>query len=165
MAQAFFAFSGGFAVALVIGAIARMLLGLKLNLYFIHREPGTHKVTSSSLIPITAPNRKSSIVRSLREGRWREDQDLQLGDYQGRHFTFRIGYHFWYRFYLILETPNPKLTPRGDACVKLGSRTLKQGKRYPLRSGARLQTGDRAFEIHVTPAQLEDKFHRELSAA
>lgn len=159
------AFLGGFGVALIAGAATRILIGMRLNLYFIHREPGTHTSPEASLIPITEPHRKVSLSKTLLQGRWRENQELILGDYSNHAFPFRVGFHLWYRYYLVLLAPNLPDSPGAKPSVKLDNKYLRPGRRYPLRTGMRLSTGDREFTVYVSPVSQDTRFARDLSKA
>lgn len=154
-AQTGLALGLGIAAALGIGTLRRMTRGLQLNLYLVHQEDGTTDRSHQSITPVTAPYRRTSVWRSLRQGRWREDQSLRLGDYAGKFFELRVGYSLLRHYYVVAETNG----------IKLNRRKLEKGRRVFLQNGDRMATGDRSFEIRITPDQLEVRFSRELSQA
>lgn len=144
-------FIGGLLFALAVGAALRILLGMRLNLFLVNHDTA---VGDQSVIPITTELKKSSIFRSLRLGNWREDVEITLMDYQNQSFSFRIGFHIWNRFWAELS--------RSDGNAKLGHDKLVTGKRMKLRTGARLEIGDRSFFVLVTPQQMSPDLHKDL---
>lgn len=154
-AQTWPALGLGVFAAFTFGILRRLTRGLKLNLYLVHQEQGTTDRAHQSITPITAPYRRASLWRSLREGRWRENQSLQLGDYAGKFYTFRVGYTLLRHYYIVAESPG----------IKLNRKKLEKGRRTFLQNGDQLSTGNRVFEMRITPEQLEVRFSRELSQA
>jgi len=144
-------FGSGLSVALVIGAIVRILVGMKLNLFLVNHDSA---VKDQSLIPVTTEGKKASFFRTLFKGNWREDVDITLLDYSGHTYHYRIGYHLWWRFYLVMEAEQ-----EGSL---LNGKTMRPGKRHLLRTGSKLTTGDRAFFVLVTPNQARLDMHKEL---
>lgn len=154
-AQTSAALVGGVLTAVAAGILRRTVRGLSLNLYLVHQEEGTIDREDQSLIPVTAPYRRKGLWSNLRQGRWREDQSLQLGDYSGKFFELRVGYSLLRHYYVVAESNG----------IKLNRRKLEKKRRAYLHNGDRLTTGDRKFEIRITPQQLEVRFSHELSRA
>ena len=148
-------FAGGIILALGLASLIRVLLGVRLNLYFVHRGNGPE---DQMLLAVTAPHKKSSIWKSLTEGRWRENIELTLGDHSGRDYRLLVRFGLWHRFHIqILD---------GDlAHARLDKKKVEKDRSYFLREGQRLKLGDREFIVHVTPSQMEKRFHRDFSAA
>ena len=148
-------FAIGVISSLLIGALIRVFIGLRMNLYLVSQDSPIH---DQALIPITAEGKKNSRLRSLLRGSWKEDIDITLIDHGGHAYTYRIGYSLWRRYYLILLSQNlfTGLTAENPQAL-LGGTVLLTGKRYPLRTGMTLQNGDRAFQVMVTPGQVRRK--------
>lgn len=147
-------FASGLGVALAVGAVIRVLVGMKLNLFLVNHDSA---VKDQSLIPVTTEGKKASFLRTLIRRNWKEDVDITLLDYSGHTYHYRIGYHLWWRFYLVMEGDTEGST--------LDGRPVHPGKRHLLRTGAKLVTGDRAFYVLVTPNQLRPDMHKELDRA
>lgn len=144
-------FLTGLGTAIAAGMLVRVLLGMRLNLFFINPES---KIQDQMLIPITTENKKRSILRSLKLGNWRENVDITLLDLEDRPHTFQIGFHIWNRFHLTLLD--------GPEGTDLNRRPLRPGKRYKLRTGDKLRVGNRVFTVLVSPGQLKPELHKEL---
>lgn len=144
-------FGTGLAMALALGSLARVLLGMKLNLFLVNHDSA---VQDQTMIPVTTEGKKTSFIRTLLNGLWREDVDITLTDYSSASFRYRVGYHLWWRFYLVMAEG-------GDGSA-IDGRPVLPGKRYLLRTGARLKVGDRVFYVLVTPTQMKSDLHKEL---
>ena len=156
-------FVAGFVIVLGIGVLARLLVGLRLNLYLLNREQlwsfkegvPSREAVEQSIIPITAEAKKTSLLRTITKRKWVEDVDITLLDDQGRSYTYRIGFHPWFRFHVVLKQAQ-------DADTAVNGLKLKAGRVHPLRTGDVLKVGDRQFAILVTPSPMSPELHREL---
>lgn len=151
-------FAAGLVSAFAAGTALRLLGGMRLNLYLVNRDS---PLRDQAIIPITEELRRSSLVRSLRQRRWKENVDITLMDYHDQSYTFRIGYDLWKRYYLeVLDEP------AGDeAAARINGKPLAPGKRYSLRTGMKLSAGDRLFAVLVTPKSAAPAVHREFVSA
>lgn len=158
-----FSFLAGFAFVLAVGVGLRILIGLKLNLYFLNREQlwafkdgvPAREAIEQSIIPITAEAKKTSLWRTISKRKWLEDVDVTLLDDHGRSYTYSIGFHPWFRFYVALKQSK-------DTETALNGSKLQTGRQHPLRTGDVLKVGDRQFSILITPSQISPDLHREL---
>jgi hypothetical protein len=132
------------ALSLVSLTLFRVWAGLRLSLYLLNDDS---IVRDQVLIPVTFSGRKRSIVQCLREGRWKDDVELTLMDYQSRAYKVRVTYGLWRRFRLEFRG--------GPAGLKLGRTEAVVGQKYTLRSGMKLETGGRRYEVKVLPDQPE----------
>lgn len=140
-----FFFLAGLAAALGFSIFTIILIGLKLKLYLINIESAQPE---QSIIPITAELKKRSWLKTILSGNWKENLEITLKDYQNRTFTFQVGFHLLGRFNLSL------LSQEGHSAL-LNQKTMLPNRRYFLKNGMRLETGDRAFEILITAAPVE----------
>ena len=138
---------------LLLGTGARLVLGLRLNLFLTNRES---MLQDQQIIPITSELKKTSILRSLRKGHWKEDVELTLRDYRDQSYRIQIGYHLWRRFTLTYV--------EGPDSLFIDGKKVDKTRTYPLRSGQTLRLDDRAYGIWVTPRQ-EDALNREKPIA
>lgn len=136
----------GVTVALVLGLLTHLLVGMRLNLFFISPDS---PIEDQNLIPITTALKKASFFRSLRKGLWKERIEITLIDYQNRSFTYRIGYRLFRRFFIVLV--------KGDGKTSLNDIELQPFRKYSLRTGSILFVGDRQFNILVTPSLKTDE--------
>ncbi len=148
-------FTAGLLSALALASGIRVLLGLRLNLYFVHRGNGPE---DQMLLAVTAPHKKASLFKALSGGRWKEDVELTIGDHAGRDYKIQVRYGLWHRFHIQVLS--------GDlAHARIDKKKIELNHRYFLREGQRLKLGDRDFIVHVTPTQIEKRFHRDFSVA
>lgn len=146
-------FIGGFGVALVFGAVARILLGMRLHLQLVNADS---PVRDQAVIPVTSENKKGlSLLHTLLTGNWREDVEIVLADHANHHYSFIVGYHLWWRFYLVSHSDNK---------VLINHKNLKKMKRYYLKTGQFLKVGDRAFTVLITTSDVRPTLHKELAA-
>lgn len=153
LAPFFIPFITGLSTALALGAMFRIFYGMRLNLFLVNDDS---TVADQSLIPITTEGKKRSLINTISNGNWREDVDLTLTDYEGHSYAYRVGYHLWNRFYVMFRGTNP------NTQTKIDGRLVKPARRYRLRTGQRLQVGDRVFTVLVTTTQMKPEMHHEL---
>jgi hypothetical protein len=139
------AFIIGLTTALGLSALIRILIGIKLKLYLISID--TSQV-EQSIVPITAELKKRYLLKTILSGNWKENLEITLTDYQSRSYTFQIGFHLFGRFYL-------RQLSGENQTASLNQETMKPNHNYYFKSGMRLETGDRAFEMLITTSPLE----------
>lgn len=143
----------GFVTALAIGAAVRVLLGMRLNLQLVNMDS---PFKDQSIIPVTSENKKSfSLLHTLLTGNWREDIEIVLADNANKHYSFLVGYHWWWRFYIIPLVSEP---------VFLNHKKLAVNKKHYVKTGMHLNVGDRAFTVLISTATVRSTLHKELAA-
>jgi hypothetical protein len=133
---------GLISVVVIAGAL-KTVIGMKMNLYLVSKEPD---LKSTTVIPLTAELKKRSLWKTILRKDWQEDLELTLADYSNHYFSFLIGYSLWKGFYLMLQ--------KQETCF-IHQTKMIAGRLYPLRSGVSLHLGDRSFTILVSASPLE----------
>lgn len=150
------AFGAGMAGMVLVGALYRLLRGVRLNLMLVHREGaraavGGREGRDQVVIPVTLEHRRSLSWRSIRERRWEESVDLVLADDEGRYADLAFTFHPWMHYLMQLGE-----RPAGEgAQVKLNSRIVASGRRVRVVDGDRLEVGRRRYLVRVTGSTAE----------
>jgi hypothetical protein len=135
-------------------ALARVLFGIKLNLYLV--DPST-LIQDQLVIPITAELKKRSWWKTLLDQQWKEDLDLRLINHENDVLNLKIKYHLWNGFYLI---PQDK-----KIHAKLNNNPLESRRRHYLKTGMILTHGDRSFKVLITSTCYEKTLRSEFNNA
>jgi hypothetical protein len=142
----------GLAIAATLGAVIRVLVGMRLNLYLISDDT---LIRDQAMIPISSDLKRARSLLSLFRGKWRENIEISLTDYQNRTFTYQIEYGLWRRFQIAL-------LPGTRGTTLLAGREMAPGKRYALRTGMKLRIGDRPYTVLVTLASNRHQSFQDL---
>lgn len=144
-----------FAAFFFAGLALRVRKGLGLNLYLVHREPGQDgsRADTTVTLPITAPFRRAGAWKTLRDRRWKEDQTLELTDYQNFSAQFRITFGLLRHYCIRLESDE-------STQIRLNGRPLSNERTLSIRSKDLLQIGNRTYTFEITSVQLEQRFSK-----
>jgi hypothetical protein len=146
-------FLAGLSCALAIGAVFRVLNGMRLKLQLVNADSA---IDGQTVFPLTAENKKGmSLLHTLLSGNWRENIDIVLADDKGRLHAFFIGYHLWWRFYIV---------SRDGQQTWLDGKELLPNVRHYVRTGMQLRLGNRRFTTLVTTNDVSSLLHKELAA-
>ena len=151
------AFALGLTLVVFAARQFRLDRGMKLQLLLVHREGMRSLVEGKEgheqvVIPVTLEGRRSLSWRGIREGRWKESEDLVLADDDGKYADLAFSFHPW-RHYLLVVGPRPVASETAD--VKLNSKKVPTGKGVRLVDGDRLDVGRRRYSVRVRSSSSE----------
>ncbi|HTL12251.1 MAG TPA: hypothetical protein VL588_07175 [Bdellovibrionota bacterium] len=121
-------------------SVTRVLHGLQMSLYLV--DGGAAAMADPAPIPVAFAARKHRLLNTLKKRLWDDDVTLVLMDHRQRGYQFRIRFGLWRRFTLETQVR--------QGAVRLNGRELDVGRRYGLRSGMRLHTGGRDYQVVLT---------------